>query len=67
MSAATCEWFRRPPRAIAPPLLPDARVGDYILVHAGYAIQRMDEAEAQENLRLLDELLSDDPELKAAT
>jgi hydrogenase expression/formation protein HypC len=42
-------------RRIGLMLLPDARVGDYVLVHAGYAIQRMDEAEATETLRLLDE------------
>jgi hydrogenase expression/formation protein HypC len=59
--------FQGAERRIGLMLLPEARVGDYVLVHAGYAIQRMDEAEAQENLRLLDELLSDDPEPKAAT
>ena len=34
-------------------LLPDARVGDYILLHAGYALQKVDEAEAEETIRLL--------------
>ena len=33
-------------------LLPDAQVGDYVLLHAGYALQKMDEAEAEETLRL---------------
>ncbi|MCD4690247.1 HypC/HybG/HupF family hydrogenase formation chaperone [bacterium] len=37
-------------------LLPDAVVGDYILVHARFGIQRLDEAEAQETLRLFQEL-----------
>jgi hydrogenase expression/formation protein HypC len=37
-------------------LLPDAQVGDYVLLHAGYALQRLDEAEAEETLRLLAEL-----------
>lgn len=32
------------------------RVGDYVLVHAGYAITVLDEAEAQETLALLTEL-----------
>jgi hydrogenase expression/formation protein HypC len=36
-------------------LVPDARVGDYVLVHAGFAIQRYDEAEARETLRVLEE------------
>ncbi len=31
-------------------------VGDYVLVHAGYAITVLDEAEAQETLTLLAEL-----------
>jgi len=37
-------------------LLPDAVVGDYVLLHAGYALQKVDEAEAEETLRLLAEL-----------
>ena len=32
--------------------LPDARVGDYVLVHAGFALQVLDEAAAAETLRL---------------
>jgi len=37
-------------------LLPDAQVGDYVLLHAGYALQKVDEAEAEETIRLLTEL-----------
>jgi hydrogenase expression/formation protein HypC len=37
-------------------LLPDAQVGDYVLLHAGYALQKVDEAEAEETMRLLTEL-----------
>lgn len=37
--------------------LVDARVGDYVLVHAGFAIQVLDEEEAKETLRLF-ELMS---------
>ncbi len=58
--------FQGADRRIGLMLLPEARVGDYVLVHAGYAIQRMDEAEALENLQLLQELLGDDAALKAA-
>jgi hydrogenase expression/formation protein HypC len=36
-------------------LLTDAQVGDYVIVHAGFAIQKLDEAAAQETLRLLRE------------
>jgi hydrogenase expression/formation protein HypC len=37
-------------------LLPDVQMGDYVLLHAGYALQKVDEAEAEETLRLLSEL-----------
>lgn len=36
--------------------VPEARVGDYVIVHAGFAISLIDEAEAQETLRLLTQL-----------
>ena len=36
-------------------LLPDAQVGDYVIVHAGFAIQKIDEAAARETLRFLRE------------
>lgn len=34
-------------------LQPEARLGEYLLVHAGYAIGVIDEAEAQATLELL--------------
>jgi hydrogenase expression/formation protein HypC len=37
-------------------LLPEAQVGDYVYIHAGYAISVVNEAEALESLRLLREL-----------
>jgi len=37
--------------------LVNAKVGDYVLVHAGYAIQVLDEKEAQETIRLWSEIL----------
>jgi hydrogenase expression/formation protein HypC len=40
-------------REVSFALLPDARVGDYVLLHAGYALQKVDEAEAEETIRLL--------------
>ena len=36
-------------------LLEDARVGEYVIVHAGFAIQRLDEAAALGTLDLLRE------------
>ena len=35
--------------------LPDAKPGDWVLVHAGFAIQKYDEQEALETLRVLQE------------
>jgi len=35
----------------------EAKVSDYVLVHAGYAIQVLSEEDAQETLRLWNELL----------
>ena len=37
--------------------LVNAKIGDYVLVHAGYAIQVLDEKEAQETIRLWNEIL----------
>ena len=36
-------------------LLEDAAVGDYVIVHAGFAISKVDEAAAMESLRYLKE------------
>jgi len=36
-------------------LLEDAEVGDYVIVHAGFAIHKIDEAAAMETLALLKE------------
>ncbi len=36
-------------------LLEDAQVGDYVIVHAGFAISRIDETAAMETLALLKE------------
>lgn len=37
-------------------LAPEAAPGDYVLLHAGFAIRVVPKAEAEETLRLLDEL-----------
>lgn len=39
-------------------MLPETQAGDYILIHAGFAIQRLDEEEALETLRLFDQVAS---------
>jgi len=43
-------------RSISIQLTPEVRVGDYVLLHTGYAINVIDEYEAQETLKLLREL-----------
>ena len=50
-------------REVSLRLVPEAREGDYVLVHAGFGIQVIDEREAAETIRLLqemDELLDDE-------
>ncbi len=37
-------------------LTPEARVGDYALVHTGYAINILDQEDAEETLRLFEEI-----------
>lgn len=46
---------------------PDAQLGSYVLVHAGYAINQIDEEEAKEvweYLKEIEEGLPDDPSKK---
>lgn len=43
-------------RQISLMLLPEARVGEYVLVHAGYAIAQVDTQEAEATLQLLREV-----------
>ena len=37
-------------------LTPEAKVGDYALVHTGYAINILDQEQAEETLKLLGEI-----------
>ncbi len=43
-------------RRISLELTPEAKVGDYAIVHTGYAINILDQEEARETLRLLEEI-----------
>ncbi len=40
-------------------LVDEAKVGDYVILHAGFAIQKLDEQEAQETIALLNEVFED--------
>lgn len=42
--------------------VPDANPGDWVIVHVGFALSRLDEEEAQETRALLDELAASAPE-----
>jgi len=43
-------------RRISLRLTPEARVGDYALVHTGYALNILNQEEAEETLRLFEEI-----------
>ncbi len=43
-------------RQVSLQLTPEAGVGDYVLLHTGYAINVIDPVEAEETLKLLKEL-----------
>jgi hydrogenase expression/formation protein HypC len=43
-------------REISLQLTPEAKVGDYVLLHTGYAISIIDAEEAEETLKLLREI-----------
>lgn len=43
--------------------VPEAQVGDYTVIHVGFAISRLSEQEAMESLELLREIVDLDTEL----
>ena len=43
-------------RDISLDLCPDVSVGDYVLIHTGFAIQKVDEEEAKETLEILKQI-----------
>ena len=55
-------------KAISTALLDEVAVGDYVIVHVGYALERLNVAEAEETLRLFTELaasVAEEPVLPA--
>jgi hydrogenase expression/formation protein HypC len=44
-------------RDISLDLCPDVSVGEYVLIHTGFAIQKVDEEEAMETLDLLRQIV----------
>ncbi|NWF39640.1 HypC/HybG/HupF family hydrogenase formation chaperone [Mariprofundus sp. NF] len=48
-------------KEISTRLLDEVAVGDYVLVHVGYALERIDPDEAEKTLLLFDELKAMEP------
>jgi hydrogenase expression/formation protein HypC len=48
-------------KRISVALVPEAGVGDYVIVHVGHAIGMLDEAEAQASLALFAEMAASRP------
>ena len=55
--AATSKWLLIK-KNIVTTLIPNLKIGDYILVHAGFAITKIEKAEAEETLKIFKELLT---------
>ena len=45
-------------RDVSVMMTPGVKKGDYVIVHAGFAIQLVDQQEAEENLKILSEMAS---------
>jgi hydrogenase expression/formation protein HypC len=43
-------------RVVSVALCPEAEVGDWVLVHVGFALSRIDEEEARQTLELLEQM-----------
>jgi len=46
--------FRRSKKRCLLEFVPEVKVGDYVIVHVGFAINTLDEEEALETLKMLD-------------
>ena len=53
-------------KTISLALVPEAAVGDYVIVHVGHAIGRLDADEAERTLALFAELAATEPGASAA-
>jgi len=48
-------------------LVPEAGVGDWVLIHAGFAIQTLDDEEVRETWAVLEDLAEAEKQMKGAT
>ena len=53
-------------RQVSLGFVPEAEVGDYVMVHVGFAISRVDEAEAKRTYELLEQIGALEEELGPA-
>lgn len=51
-------------RSVQLDLVPDALKGEYVIVHAGFAIQKLSEEDARETLDIIDEVFGPAPKKK---
>lgn len=49
--------FHQVRREVRLDLVDDCKIGDYVLIHAGFVINKLDEEAARESLELWDELI----------
>jgi hydrogenase expression/formation protein HypC len=54
-------------RSVRLDFVPEAAVGDYVMVHVGFAISKVDESEAERTYELLQEMGALDQELPPAS
>jgi hydrogenase expression/formation protein HypC len=59
----SCVDFGGTTKTVCLAYLPDMQIGEYAIVHAGFAIARLDEASANDTLRMFEELGVLDQEL----
>lgn len=45
-------------RMVSLMMVPDAKLGDYVITHAGFALHKVDEADALASIELLRELVA---------
>lgn len=43
-------------------LVEEVKIGDYVLVHTGFALEKIDEDEARKTLAMLEDMREEDPE-----
>jgi hydrogenase expression/formation protein HypC len=44
-------------KTISTLLVDDVKIGDYVIIHVGYALSKLDELEAQKTLRLFQDVV----------